>query len=589
MKASKQDSRHRCAKYLKGKFEPQIKSLSLASEPKFRIPDEHNPSTLSESIALSVEHQLFLAYCNVPKPDWEGPYTSQMRTIAANAPQNSDLMLRILNSEISAKDLAKMSSDAMASQEKQKEAAKIKEQAEKQSTLVQGDSRPNIRRTHKGEEYVEDPNAGSAATESLPPPPPMRRESDYLPPHSPTSGQQDTTMTEDGPPHSASLERRSSSKFDINKVWESQSMPEKQPPTPSYNSHSTYQQEQPVEPKAEADPTVDRLLEEDEDESAPYSPGDYDESRSSAWTGHVDMPNIGKFRASARHVAGADLSKQMPIGDIFPDSLTMSGRIHDQKADDYLSGLGSARATDVVAFNITPTDASEGSESRRQFDKLWKYFIDRERWGVVNDAVHRTHVNDTYIIPLRQGTAAIPTFLNRLHFNIIETPRPKDMLLAVFVIKWKTQQQPSQGPPMSAQASAMSPSGSMPVQPFAQTPTAPGANMMSPVSAQQGQGFPQPSLGQLPLHQQQQPPAFPSNLYNGGAPPMQNGQSQAQAQAILGEYYSCPTAQKLVNSQDAIPEPLLINLRNVFESHPAARTDMAEFERLLTAQQQGGS
>lgn len=563
------------ANFIKGKFDAQVKSLSSSGQ--FRIPDGHTPSSLSEQTAVAIEHAMFRAYCT-PKPDFKGQYKSQMTAICANVSQNADLVLRLLNQDISAEQLSKMSSDDMASEERQREAAELKKQAEKQSTLVQEDSgRPLMRRTHKGEEYIEDPNQ-AMPSDSLPSAAPLhRRESDFMPPQSPTAGQ-DVTMSEDGaaPP---SLDRRTSSNFNIKDVWQSVGSPVKEqtefaaPPPPAP------QQSDNVEPKQEQDTAIDRLLEDDDVESAPYSPGDY-EGPPVAWRGHVDMPNIGKFKAYAQHVAGANLESRGPMGTMFADSLTMSGRISSQKADDYLSSLGAARSTDVVVFNVVP-DGPETTLAKQQFQKLWKYFVDRDRWGVVSDQMHREHVTDTYIVPLKPGREKLPTFLQRLDYNIIEDPRSKDMLLAVFVIKWKHQSH-SQAQQIPPPGSAMSPSGSLPPQGASGTPAGLPGNVMSPVATPASAQQP---YQQLPHHGQNGgPPSFPENPYGGAAMPQQNGAAN-MAQSILGEFYGCPTAQNVITSMGpaGVPEPLLKNLRSIFEKHPSATTNFQEFQQLVNS------
>lgn len=511
-----------------------------------------------------------------------------MRAITAAILKNDDLFIRCLNEEVSPDQLAVMSSEDMASEKLKQEMAESREKSEKQSTLVQeANGRPHVRRTHKGEEYIEDPNAG-AASEALPPPPVPRRDSEMLPPHSPTVGQQDTIMTEDTGPPSATLDRRTSSNFDIKNVW--QSVPNAERTSSGYTPHSA-QQDRAVEPKLEPDTGIDRMLEDDDNESAPYSPNEY-EGPPVAWTGHVDMPNIGKFRALAQHVAGADLAQRMTVADIFPNSLTMSGRIHGQKADEYLSTLGSARNTDVVVFNILPNESAESTEARKQFVKLWDYFVKRDRWGVVSDQMHREHVTDTYVVPLEKGMGESPVFLQRLSHNIIEAPRPRDMLLAVFVCKWRGHQS-SQPPPINAQASVLSPG--MSHQPMANsTPIGPAGNVMSPIatpaSAQPpAQGFPPPShqSNSLPHHGQAQAHSIPEYPY--GAPaPVANGSSAAQS--ILGEYYNCPTAKSILGAQQDGPvaESILKNLRDVFEKYPEARDDMAYFNNVVQRGQEQG-
>lgn len=565
-------SRKGAATFMKNKFEAQIKQLSQTS--RFRIPDDHNLGSLAEHLALAVENAMFQNHCDPAKPDFGGPYKLQMTEIVSNTTRNEELMLRLLNGVITPEKLAVMPSDEMASEELQREMASMKEEADKQATLIQETGRPMMRRTHKGDEYIEDPSNHAGTTFSISAPVPRRRESDFPGPQSPTIGQ-DTHLDEDPltvdttAQSPTSHDRKPSTNFDIKNVWQSVQSPDNDQSPQRFGPPHPQPEEREVVPKREHDAEIDRLLEEDDNESAPYSPGEY--SRETiAWRGVVDMPNVGKFKAFAHHVAGADVSARLPVGAMFPESLTLSGRIHSTKADDYLSSLGAARSTDVVVHSIMPAEGSENTEARAQFEKLFRYFVDRDRWGVVSDAMHRDYVTDTYIVPLEAGFGTGPVFLTRLDFNIIESPRPRPMLLAVFVLKWRMQPQSHAAGSLGANSSSVR--GSMlPPHGSSGTPVGPGPSTMSPLTGALGPSpITQRAMNQLPLH----------NNGDEYGSRLSTARDETVARKILGHLIDCATAQELLR-QGGIPDNLLPKLKKVFEEHPIARTDFEEFARIL--------
>ena len=81
------------------------------------------------------------------------PYFIKMRAIMFNVKKNTVLVDRLLSGSLKADDLVSMEAEEMASEDKQREYAAMREAAEKQMILTE-ETGPRLRKTHKGEELV---------------------------------------------------------------------------------------------------------------------------------------------------------------------------------------------------------------------------------------------------------------------------------------------------------------------------------------------------------------------------------------------------------------------------------------------------
>ncbi|KAI9724169.1 MAG: hypothetical protein M1828_003914 [Chrysothrix sp. TS-e1954] len=592
---------------LKKRFVERIKEA--AQQRLFRIPDEHTADSLGEDVALRVEHAILLTHGGKRYTDLGGTYKNQYITIRSNIPKNIDLVVGLANGSITPDVLSKMSAKDMASEEQRKRDELIQQENEKQAMLMKDEGAQHIRRTHKGEEVVDDSashfKGDAISTVQVP----RRRESaaedEEDSDASPTTAHlpQDVDSTpfpSPGPPASATEtnrsppQRRQSSSFDIQDVWKSGGSPNGEPrPRPPQQPRQMNTNVSQPRNKAQQnhDADIDRLLAED-DYSAPYSPAELSSDMQTFWRGNVDMPidkdsSIAKFRCGAHLIAGSDLSNRVALADIYPPKLEIHGRIPATSADQYLTSLSAARGLDVTVHNLVPDDNAKDQE---QFDKLFEYLLARQRFGVVGEKTHQPNVRDVYIIPVEAGASKIPDFLDRLASNAIEQPRPQKLLLVVFVMKWQS------NPLLSPSATAQPPRSSMSVG----TPQA--APAMSPTSA----GGPD-AAKQLPHHlsqaqpnpRQSVPPGqLPSNPYEmqqQEAPPMsgtpqQLSLTQAQTDAvlkmrdILGESVNAPVTQILWNSDGLSfvqDEAKLLRLKKMYDVHPEARTDFNAFAHYL--------
>jgi SPOC domain/Transcription factor S-II (TFIIS), central domain len=576
--------RQRAAKALDKLFGESIEAAK--KDKSFKQRSGQSDSELGLRIALSVEYALYLnLWGNSEEPS--PSYGAQLRTILHNVKANHRLRDRLLNSQLSANELSQMSSFDMASKEKQEEAQKIMKDAERQHTLIE-EPGPRFRRTHKGDELIENDAQNAPAATSIYTNAPMRapdREGDKEKEASPTRGPdspnavelpEDLTKpstrpltvdtkakTKKGP------ERKSSANFNIDNVWSSIDSPNamtKQPPTPS-----SALSRGPTS-GVQADPEIDHLLKDEEDEE-PYSPMDYEMEPGTVWRGILCMPMIAEFRGSAKFVAGKDLSDVHPWSQLMPSMLSIEGRIDVERAGSYLCGLQWSKTTDVCVVSITP---AESPADEAQFDKLFAYFTERRRYGVVGK-VPVSLVRDVYVIPLEAGSTPKPDFLELLLHCDVPSERPKRMLLLTYVVKVRTDNAPTPGsatqpaqPGRQVDGNAASPNAGS----HYRTPSIP-QTLMSPVNPQSGipgqagspAGLPQPFS---PL--QGQPPNSPPDQLRG----------HAAAQHVLGSLYQSPVVPQLLQQAPNTGEVEFTVVKEAMQHDPETRNDLS---RLMSALQ----
>ena len=583
---------------------------------------------------------MYTNHCGA-SPDPTPPYKDQFRNITSNVGLNPSLLWDLIEERLTADTLSTMSSGDMATDEQKKRDQQIKDENERLAQLKEDQSTRRIRRTHKGEEYVEDedepygkqPQGGEPMAGVERPKPTAIQSADPAKPPS-INTDRNRAGSQDGQSRSPG-ERRPSSNFNIKNVWSSVQSPTGDVRSPSQTQVSQFPTRQ-AQPGTNNDTELDRLLGDDDGpESAPYSPTESGVDPSFIWHGKVDMPSLNTsiacFDARAYHVAGGDLWNRENLVSIFPKDITLGGRIAADKADDYLKSLSAATKTDVSVLDLVPNNMDGKSPS--EFTKLFDYLKQRSRFGVIKEP-HNPPVRDVYLVPVEQGSEPLPVFLTRLGHNNIEEPRPRRMLLIVYVLRYKSPPASAQATPTNAQAtpgnappsSAMSPTvpgsafggaGPGPQQQASVRPPSNSAPAMSPPNFPNGASTQQPADAQhpplpenpyAPTPPQQQASAPVQNPYNGqstaapipsGAPsigqtppqPTTAGQPQttqqqspetiAMARAILGEYYICPTATQLM-SQYPMTQDLLQQLRRVFDQRPETRTDFMAFQRALS-------
>lgn len=544
----------------------------------YRIPDGDTADSLGVRLAVEIEHALFTFHGGNTQP-----YREQLRSKGFNIKKNTQLLRDILDGTLTADKLARMSSDEMADEETKRRDAAMKEAADKQAVLIHEEG-PRIRKTHKGEEFVDDESSRRDAHTSVLTAPPVRRDtaedgearSADTPPNdtgSPATvelpedvGKQPLTVDTSASPKPAPPHRQSSATFDINSVWSSVQSADndqqrllQQPPR--RRSSMMKPQAPPQLQGPGVDPDIDRLLKDEDNDDPMYSPVDQIPDPALSWRGRLEMEGVGSLAATARYVAGGDLSQKWPYQELLPSVIGITGRINIDKANDYISGMRWSTTNDVSVLSIIP---AETEHDRENFQRIYNYFSGKQRWAVVPQP--QEAVRDIYIVTVEAGMGPLPGFLEMLEANTIEKPRPHNMLLVTLVVRTRspvaTPGQQADLPQPIAASPAAAPGSSRAMQ---QTPSAALQPQFSPVTSHGNNvgghlsGYGGPYAQQQPYQPSYAPPVHGNTLVN----------------EILGPFSNTPTVVQLLNSVPDVTEQQLRNLRDILEHYPATRDDLS--------------
>lgn len=598
----------------------------------FKLPQGQTPDAFGLKLGLAVEYAVYLNFWGQSGQP-SSLYAEKFRMISHNVKNNTALRDRLLNGALSPDEFSKMSSFDMASKELQEKTAEMKKEAEKQHMLIQEEG-PRIRRTHKGEELVGDEsNPAAGADQVFSQPIIRRRETDldlggpkhaspetsnpHSPPAavelpenitysaqggSPTAAQPLVVDTKALPRPSTANDKSSAPEFDIQNVWSSVTGPDGENQRPRQTSNRAETGNSPAQgppgPSVEADPEIDKLLKDEEpDDEEPYSPMDYTTDPGSfVWRGKMSMAGVAEFSGVAKHVAGANLSSSFPWSQLIPSTLNIGGRINIERASDYLCGLRWSHTNDVCVVSVTPNDEPD---AHTQFDKLFKYFTERKRYGVIGKTPLAA-VKDIYLVPLEAGISKKPDFVELLEYCTIEDPSPERMLLLTFVIK-STNSPSAQATPRNhldavSVASPINVSGGTnapphtPFQPMGQpishaSPTPPFAGHTAPPFAgtppqphQQPHGFMPPHASPYPAQPPQPQPQPQPSTYPHPSPPT----GMDAARKALGDLALAPVVVQVLAEAPLTGVVEFAVIRDVLESVPAARNDFAMLKGMLT-------
>lgn len=570
------------------------KSLShvLASMQKhddLQLEEGSTVESMSETFALQIERSVYDAY---PVTKGQKEYNQQIKSLSFNLKNNPELCQGLVYKTLSPTMLATMTSEQLASSEMQKQTAEMKAKAEKQSILYTSETGPRVRRTHKGEEVVDDETFVNDSAVPLPPGP--RRADSQIVKKEPAAGDQADPASH---PQQNDDKQRSPSQaeFDIAKVFSSVKSP-----TTSQNRRPSALATGTNGPGV--DPDVDRML-EDENESPPYSPTEETQDPDVVWRGSLAMSSIADFQATAKYIGGANFASVGPWSNLIPKKLTVAGRITEQAAIEYLCGLRYSKSTDIIVVSLTPVSPVAHPE----YLALLKYFTDKKRYGVIGDKAIG-NVRDTYLVPVPPGEDNYPEFMLNLVDNKIPRVREEPMLLAVFVYHTEPEQlkQLKDGTAAQQDAGAIgSPTPAAHAQRSNSTASAGPAFSPATPQAPQG-GFPhQSSPAQWQSATQTpvpipQPPNYAKPPPPSAVPPKMSEayKHQAQqagitaAQEILGPWINAPTVQFILPQAYQMARKEWEVVRRVLERDPKARDDLQHLGILLereTSEKNGGA
>ncbi|KAL1649560.1 Transcription factor bye1 [Diplodia intermedia] len=578
-----------------------VKLIKEVSKEDYKMPDGETPDSLGTRLAMDVEAAMLKHH-----PAGPSAYAQQFRNIVANIPRNHTLLVQLLRGSVLPEQLATMSAEDMASDEQKRQDTILKEQSDKQTILTNEGGPTRIRKTHKGEEFVEDNNDQPTAEEPTYAPPVRRESQAESHQRSPTprggSPMQGVELPEGvGEGHrplhvDTGPRRQSSTNFDVNSVWAKVQSPNESTVRKLSQQHRRRQSsiQQPQPSVNQDDPDVDRLLKDDDDEGQNFAPSD----ETIKWRGEIFMPNQGAFKVVGRFAGGGDVGQLMPYDQLIPRPTEVNGRIDMAKTEDYIQGMRGSIYHDVAVLSLTPED----QESKTTYDNVFNYFFPKSRWGVIG-GTRNDKVRDVYLIPIPAGAGTLPACVEMLNNVTIEVPRPDNMLLLMLVVK-TSEPNSAQGTPLQVDASGFSANGvhmtasmtGSQLTPTA-TPTAPapvnaftpqmhGAYQQSsqqpqgpsPVNHMPGYGGPPPQYQHPGGYPAQASPQQPQHMQP--FPPLMGQQSPLQVSAhlqeiatrILGPFIEAPVVRTMLQySGEAMKEDSLIGLKQVLEAVPAAR------------------
>lgn len=573
---------------------------SLEKRGAFTPSDGVSSASRAERYALQIERAVHDTHPNT------AIYTSQMRTLIFNMKTNLELSTRLLSGTLTPTMLAVMTTEELASKELQKETAEMKARAEKQAIKITEDG-PRIRKTHKGEELI---NEDLALVSEEVPSAPVPRQTVREQAEPPAKKLKQELGADRGPRLQLGRGRSpaqdlavdtqpspSTTDFDINKVFSSVKSPTLPQPR---------QRPSVVTAPADGpgvDPEVDRLL-DDGTQSPPYSPS-AESDPDIVWRGTLVMASIASPQVTAKYIGGAKLNEsiQLPWDKLIPNTLSVCGRIEEVQAINYLCGLRFHKPVDVVVVNLEPASETFKADFKRIID----YFVSKKRYGVVGDK-GVANVRDTYLVPVLPGTRNHPEFMLNLVDNFIPETRTEPMLLAVFVYRNETEtinrihgvadsNQPVKSEEVYAQQQALHTHSTYSQSPATPTLSQSGypqsgrpsisAPAFSPTSPQGTfSNYPTPRDSQTPLQHPQ--PAAPSakegSVFSTGyrsSPDPTQLAAESVAREILGILITSPTIQFLLPQARNMSRKEWEVIKNIYERDPRARDDLKYLSEII--------
>lgn len=511
---------------LKGLIQKAVKDGSFALTPSYTA------ESYSTQIALDIEHALHVKYA-----DDLPPYSEQFRAICFNIKKNNSLLLRVLSGSLTPAALADMKPEQMASEELQKERAAIKEEADKQAVLLH-DTGPRYRKTHKGEELVDEQVPyNRKQVEEAPSAPVRRRTMEEPNPNAPvdTGSPPPSTELPDGydqaPAYGEGQQSptQGANQFNIQQVWQGVE-PTTGPAQPESSTTPGAKQED-VNMQDVNDPELSRLLKDEMD---------IDTDDKIKWSGTLSMNTVGSFKGTAQFGCGYDMGIQFPYADLLASTLDLDGRISSATADKYVSDMRFSQSNEVCGLVLSPLD---DDVNRSGYETVFNYFKEKDRWGVI--AIHKhPSIRDLYVVPIAAGDGPLPNYVSMLTHSDIPTSRPTNLLVLTLVVRTKSSATPIQTAGLSG----------TPVHP--QTPVNPHGPSFSPVAG--GSSFPTA------------PTRTPSFI----------------EQQILGPYISTPVVRQILDGlPDSMTEVQLQNLKDILENRPETRNDIFKLSLHLNERQ----
>lgn len=382
----------------------------------------------SEKISLEIEqalfHQLAMNNKKSNNSDVGSKYRDKFRSISFNLKdsKNFDLRNRVVSRQLPASELVAMSNQDMSNPELQKLAQSVKQESIRESVLkVEEQQGPRIRKTHKGEEYIEEEeepaNTGdddyynSSAAAVIPKSDPTS--TDYTTNDNNENNSTNETTTNNNDRHHTTMDLGTYS------------------PMGSFAGDDDDDGLNESRININSDDDLDEIV---------YGDGNDDdgEKRNTTtplheiWTGEVVFTGITKLVAKSYHVYSTSSKLTYTDWDQIIDMsqpIAIDGRLDKKRAESYLQTVAPSKP--LTVYLIQPDSGNDEDEANYQ--TLFDYFHSRDKYGViVKNQGH--NVKDAYLIPIGPEDS-IPDYLNPSAIeSYLSQYRHRNLILGLYVV-----------------------------------------------------------------------------------------------------------------------------------------------------------
>ncbi|KAG7902913.1 hypothetical protein KL907_004046 [Ogataea polymorpha] len=417
----------------------------FAKKLKAHIPEDHklleqmDVNSAAEDIASGLENALFEAFPppNKRSDSMSPEYLSKSRTLLFNL-DKSNLSDKVLSGQYTYEQIVHLTPEEMMRDDYKEFADAVRKQSINQSVITNTLEKVKIKRTHKGEEIIEE---------------------DY--------------QFDDIDSRTADESRRN----EIEKLQEEKRLQDEEkeasaspPPTANLNANimttiandfDDEEHEQRPEETFDNDDDFDKILNGTKDvvPTPPESQAvvnddedDYDPARNfdvyeTLWNGILSFAPVTDVQATIRYHAASTydstedkVAKARKIVSDFVarnNRLDIEGRLDAQKAVGYLWEIINTRdlyLVELVPFASPHLSEFENQQTQTQFRKLWEYFNSRNKYGVI--AYKPAYIKDSYLVALdttRTQQEGLPKYFS--HFNMTSLHGARERLFAVFVAR----------------------------------------------------------------------------------------------------------------------------------------------------------
>lgn len=451
-------------------FKDHIVPIAISNK-DVELSAQDTPASFAEKLSMQLEqalydafasssHKLSISSSTKPPPakkskkakaaaamgpaDVGSKYRSKFRSLAATLKDDANPLLhkKFVTGELTPTEFVKLSPEELMNPALREMAEAVRAESIR-SSILKVEEGPRIRRTHKGDVYIDDEVNGGAGMNSNNT---SEMETAWVPigNSKPTdskpeneSGRNTSSSSANDDASSSSNNNKDNSPLARASSTESSVTP---PPVPELhhneiNQHEDLYHNDDNQSEHQANVTID----DDDDLDAiinnpttvsndPITSGGASNSavapeenefyvptttEAIVFRGQVVMPTIAEFFGQAVHLSGphgfnpASMSSGWPA--LLPSTLTIEGRLDKAVAAKYLASVGQSK--DIVSFLLRPDRAG-----KPQFDKLYSYFRLKHKYGVISkkrasfssssgraSPPSGLAIKDSYIVPLQKG------------------------------------------------------------------------------------------------------------------------------------------------------------------------------------------